>query len=72
MSELRASKATLLLAGTVLFLTVLSTSVGITAAINGTSPWHALPVGWVSVWVTALLAITTYLAWSEAHAEDVA
>jgi uncharacterized membrane protein YczE len=70
MSALRTSKATLLLAGSVLFLAVLSTSVGVTAAVKGSSPWSALPVGWVAVWVTALLGITTYLAWSEATTED--
>ena len=70
MSELRASKGTLLLAGVVLFLTVLSTSVGVTAAVKGSSAWSALPVGWVSVWVAALLAITTYLAWSESASVD--
>jgi hypothetical protein len=69
MSELRTSKATLLLAGVVLFLAVLSTSVGVTAAVKGSSPWSALPVGWVAVWITALLGITTYLAWSESAAD---
>jgi hypothetical protein len=70
MSELRASKATLLLAGTVLFLAVLSTSVGVTAAVKGSSAWSALPVGWIAVWVTALLSITAYLAWAETTVDE--
>ena len=65
MNELRVSKATLLLSGAVLFLLVLGTSVGVTAALKNTTAWSALPVGWVAVWVTALLSITGYLAWSE-------
>ena len=65
MTELRASKPTLLLAGVVLFLAVLSTAVGVTAALQGTTPERALPVGWIAVWVAALVSITGYLAWAE-------
>ena len=65
MSELRASTSTLLLAGAVLFLAVLATAVGVTAALTDSTAWSALPVGWISVWVTALISITAYLAWAE-------
>ena len=65
MSELRTSKPTLLLAGSVLFLLVLATSVGVTAAVKDSSAWSALPIGWMAVWVTALVSITGYLAWAD-------
>jgi hypothetical protein len=72
MNELRVSKATLALAGAVLFLLVLGTSVGVTAALKDSTAWSALPVGWVAVWVTALLSITGYLAWSESSSDSAA
>jgi hypothetical protein len=53
------------LAGVVAFHAVLSTTVGVTAAVTDSSAWSALPVGWIAVWVTALVAITAYLAWAE-------
>jgi len=65
MSELRTSKATLLLAGSVLFLLVLATTVGVTAAVKDSTAWSALPIGWMAVWVTALVSITGYLAWAD-------
>ena len=65
MNSRRSPKSTLLLAGTVLFLAVLSTSVGVTAAVKDSTAWSALPVGWIAVWVAALVTITAYLAWAE-------
>ena len=70
MNDRRSPKSTLLLAGTVLFLAVLSTSVGVTAAVKDSTPWSALPVGWIAVWVTALVSITSYLAWAETAAVE--
>jgi hypothetical protein len=61
------SKVTVGLAGTVLFLAVLGTTVGLTATVKDTTAWSALPIGWISVWVAAVVAITGYLAWSERH-----
>jgi hypothetical protein len=61
------SKVTLVLAGAVLFLAVLGTTVGLTATVKDTTAWSALPIGWISVWVAAVVAITGYLAWSERH-----
>ena len=61
------SKITLLLAGSVLFLAVLGSSVGLTATMKDSTAWSALPVGWVAVWVAAVVAITGYLAWAERH-----
>jgi hypothetical protein len=61
------SRITLVLAGAVLFLAVLGTSVGLTASLKDSTPWSALPVGWVAVWVAAVVAITGYLAWAERH-----
>lgn len=65
MTELRASKPTLALAGAVLFLLVLATTVGVTAAVKDSTAWSALPIGWMAVWVTALVSITGYLAWAD-------
>jgi hypothetical protein len=61
------SKLTVALAATVLFLAVLGTSVGLTASLKDSTAWSALPVGWVAVWVAAVVAITGYLAWAERH-----
>jgi hypothetical protein len=63
-------KPRLALAGVVLFLAVLSTTVGVTAAMTDSSTWSALPVGWIAVWVTALVSITGYLAWAESASLD--
>lgn len=70
MRELRSSRPTLVLAGAALFLGVLATAVALTATVTDSTAWSALPVGWVAVWVTALVAITAYLAWSEAANVD--
>jgi hypothetical protein len=63
------SKITLVLAGAVLFLAVLGTTVGLTAAVKDSTAWSALPVGWTAVWLAAVVAITGYLAWAEGHPE---
>lgn len=65
MRELRSSRPTLVLAGAVLFLAVLGTAVGLTATVTDSTAWSALPIGWIAVWVTALVSITGYLAWAE-------
>lgn len=70
MRDLRESKGLLLLGGIVAFLVVLGSAVGITAAVNDSTAWSALPVGWIAVWVAALVGITGYLAWSESAARD--
>jgi hypothetical protein len=67
MHEDGRSRITLVLAGTVLFLAVLGTTVGLTAAVKDSTAWSALPVGWMAVWVAAVVAITGYLAWAERH-----
>ena len=67
MDDVRESKGLLVLAGAVLFLVVLGSAVGITAAVKDSTAWSALPVGWIAVWVSALVGITGYLAWSESH-----
>jgi hypothetical protein len=67
MHEDGRSRITLVLAGAVLFLAVLGTAVGLTAAMKDSTAWSALPVGWMAVWVAAVLAITGYLAWAERH-----
>ena len=67
MRDVRESKGLLVLAGAVLFLVVLASAVGITAAVKDSTAWSALPVGWIAVWVSALVGITGYLAWSESH-----
>ena len=67
--ESRRSTLTLLLAGAVLFLVVLATTVGVTAAMKDSTAWSALPIGWMAVWVAAVVAITGYLAWAERHPE---
>lgn len=61
----RSIKPRLALAGVVLFLAVLATTVGITAAVTDSTPSSALPVAWIAVWLTALVSITGYLAWAE-------
>ena len=66
------SKLTLVLAGAVLFLAVLGTAVGVTAAMNDSTAWSALPVGWMAVWVASVVAITGYLAWAERHPDPIA
>ena len=66
------SKVTLVLAGAVLFLTVLGSTVGLTATMKDSTAWSALPVGWMAVWVAAVVAITGYLAWAERHPEPTA
>lgn len=65
MRDVRVSKGLLVLAGSVAFLVVLGSAVGITATVTGSTAWSALPVGWIAVWVTALVGITGYLAWAE-------
>lgn len=70
MRDLRESKGLLLLGGIVAFLVVLGSAVGITAAVNDSTAWSALPVGWMAVWVAALVGITGYLAWAESAALD--
>jgi hypothetical protein len=72
MRELRSSRPTLVLAAAALFLGVLASAVAVTATVKDSTAWSALPVGWVAVWVTALVAITAYLAWSEAANVDAA
>lgn len=66
------SKGLLALAGLVAFLAVLGSAVGITAAVKDSTAWSALPIGWMAVWVGALLGITTYLAWGESVKLDQA
>lgn len=71
MRDVRESKGLLVLAGLVAFLVVLGSAVGITATVNDSTAWSALPIGWMAVWVTALVGITGYLAWAEsAHLEQ--
>ena len=65
MRDVRESKGLLVLAGVVAFLVVLGSAVGITAAVKDSTAWSALPVGWIAVWVAALVGITGYLAWAE-------
>lgn len=65
MRNARESKGLLALAGLVGFLAVLGSAVGITAAVKDSTAWSALPIGWMAVWVAALLGITTYLGWAE-------
>ena len=65
MHDVRESKGLLVLAGVVAFLVVLGSAVGITAAVKDSTAWSALPVGWIAVWVAALVGITGYLAWAE-------
>lgn len=65
MDDVRESKGLLVLGGMVAFLVVLGGAVGITAAVKDSTAWSALPIGWFAVWVTALIGITGYLAWSE-------
>jgi hypothetical protein len=65
--EIERSKVNLILGAAVLFLAVLASSVGVTAAVKDSTAWSALPVGWIAVWVTAVVAITGYLAWAERH-----
>jgi hypothetical protein len=55
MRDLRESKGLFLLGGIVAFLVVLGSAVGITAAVNDSTAWSALPVGWIAVWVAALV-----------------
>ena len=64
---MRESKGLLLLAAAVLFLVVLSSAVGITASVKDSTAWSALPIGWMAVWVSALVGITGYLAWAESR-----
>ena len=66
------SKLTLALAGVVLFLAVLGTAVGVTAAMKDSTAWSALPVGWMAVWVASVIGITGYLAWAERHPDPFA
>jgi hypothetical protein len=67
MREDGRSKVTVALAAAVLFLAVLGSAVGLTATVKDSSAWSALPVGWMAVWVAAVVAITGYLAWAERH-----
>lgn len=55
----------MVLAGMIALLVVLGSSVGITAAVSDSTAWSALPIGWIAVWLTALVGITGYLAWAE-------
>jgi len=61
----RSSKFRAALGGLVLFLAVLATVVGTTAAATDSTARSALPAGWIAVWLTAVVSITGYLAWAE-------
>jgi hypothetical protein len=64
------AKITVVLGGAVLFLAVLGTTVGVVAATKDSTAWSALPIGWMAVWVAAVIAITGYLAWAERHPDQ--
>ena len=40
-------------------------ALAVTVLVSGSTLWQALPVGWITAWVTALLSITGYLVWAE-------
>jgi hypothetical protein len=40
-------------------------ALAITVLVSGSTVWEALPVGWITAWVTGVVSITAYLAWAE-------
>jgi hypothetical protein len=37
----------------------------VTVLVSGSTLWQALPVGWITAWVTGVVSLTAYLAWAE-------